>query len=230
MKKLLLIIMILFVSVLTTACINKFAVDELNNKASDYMNKGDVEGAICRLKASLDLDDSLFQTHYNLGIAYINAGKYDEAIAELERTIALKEDYYPAYYSKAIALENKAYNMLPEGEESTIENIEAATNAINALQDAIDAFNDYIVKNVEAKETAEVNDKISDLNAAIKKYTGKYDLSSVKKDDEASQEPENNTQEGSDELNPDGTAKALNQAPEATENTTTEQTTDAQKG
>ena len=61
MKKVLLLFAILFVSVMTTACINNLAIQELNNKAVKYMDNGDSETAICRLKSSLDLDDEIYE-------------------------------------------------------------------------------------------------------------------------------------------------------------------------
>ena len=62
MKKIFLLITILFVSVISTACINNLAVQELNNKAKEYMANGETEKAICRLRSSIDLDDSIFET------------------------------------------------------------------------------------------------------------------------------------------------------------------------
>ena len=56
MKKAFLLASILFISVISTACINNFAVQELNNKAKDFMDKGDYVSAIERLKSSVDLD------------------------------------------------------------------------------------------------------------------------------------------------------------------------------
>ena len=56
MKRIFLMITILFISVLSTACVNNLAIQELNNKAQEYMEKGDVDAAIGRLEASLDLD------------------------------------------------------------------------------------------------------------------------------------------------------------------------------
>ena len=58
MKKAALIGIILLVAVISTACINNFAVRDLNNKAMNYMAKGDYSQAIERLKSSLDLDSS----------------------------------------------------------------------------------------------------------------------------------------------------------------------------
>ena len=61
MKKFLFIVTILVLSVFTTACINNLAVQELNNKALEYMKKGDYENAISRLKSSSDLDGTILK-------------------------------------------------------------------------------------------------------------------------------------------------------------------------
>ena len=58
MKKALMIASVLFIAVVSTACINNMAVQELNNKAAEYMQKGDYESAMNRLQASLDLDST----------------------------------------------------------------------------------------------------------------------------------------------------------------------------
>ena len=79
MKKILLILVVLSLSVFTTACVNNLAVQQLNNKASELMKKGDIEGAISRLEASVDLDASIFETQYNLAVAYTENEDYDKA-------------------------------------------------------------------------------------------------------------------------------------------------------
>jgi tetratricopeptide (TPR) repeat protein len=108
MKKALLIASILLVAVISTACINNIAVQELNNKAAEFMQKGDYESAVNRLQASLDLDASMYETHYNLGVAAINAKKYDVAINALENGIKIKPDYADFYYSLGVAQIGKA--------------------------------------------------------------------------------------------------------------------------
>ena len=70
MRRIFFIISILIVSVFTTACINNFAIKELNTNAQKYMNSGDVDSAICRMKSSLEQDNQVWETHYNLAIAY----------------------------------------------------------------------------------------------------------------------------------------------------------------
>ena len=106
MKKALLLVSILSISVFSTACINNFAVQELNNKAKAYMEQGDYQGAIERLKSSIDLDDSVFESHYNLAVAYTNAEDYVNAISAFKKAIELKPDFADGYYSLAVAEES----------------------------------------------------------------------------------------------------------------------------
>ena len=63
MKKALLLVGVLIISVLTTACINNLAVQELNTKAKNYLDNGDYKNAIERLKSSIDLDNTIFESH-----------------------------------------------------------------------------------------------------------------------------------------------------------------------
>ena len=112
MKKIILLITVLFVSVISTACINNLAVQELNSKAKEYMEAGEIEKAICRLRSSIDLDTNVFETHYNLGVALISAKQYEEAEKSLLNAIKLKPDFADAYYSLAVAQEEKAFEMI----------------------------------------------------------------------------------------------------------------------
>ena len=112
MKKALLLVNVLLISVMTTACINNFAVQELNNKAKTYMDAGDYGNAIERLKSSLDLDPTLVETHYNLAVAYTKEEDYDNAIKEYNEVIKLKSDFNDAYYSLAVCEENFATDIM----------------------------------------------------------------------------------------------------------------------
>ena len=131
MKKALLIASVLMVAVISTACINNIAVQELNNKAAEYMQKGDYEAAISRLQASIDLDNTMYQTYYNLGVASINANKYDKAIEALENGIKLKPDFNDFYYSLGVAkigLADEIYEKANVEEEAN-----ASTDTENAV-------------------------------------------------------------------------------------------------
>ena len=211
MKKVLLLFKILFVSVMTTACINNFAIQELNNKAAAYMDKGDTETAICRLKSSLDLDDEIFQTHYNLAVAYNTIGKYKESAAESKKVLELKPDFVDAVYTLAVAKEALAYELIEDkiimGNIQSELSMDEIADFNNAAQGAIDAYNEYLVKKVNAKddETEAVNIKIAELNNKIKELTQIYDTKSVetqnlikkeiKKKETAEQQPQELPQE-----------------------------------
>ena len=121
MKKALMIASVLFIEVVSTACINNMAVQELNNKAAEYMQKGDYESAMNRLQASLDLDSTMYETYYNLGVAAINANKYEKAIEALEGGIKIKPDYADFYYSLGLAQTSLADEILENSEKELSE-------------------------------------------------------------------------------------------------------------
>ena len=121
MKKALMIASVLFIAVVSTACINNMAVQELNNKAAEYMQKGDYESAMNRLQASLDLDSTMYETYYNLGVAAINANKYEKAIEALEGGIKIKPDYADFYYSLGLDQTSLADEILENSEKELSE-------------------------------------------------------------------------------------------------------------
>lgn len=112
MKKALLLVTVLLISVMSTACINNFAVQELNNKAKEFMDKGDYASAIERLKSSVDLDGNVFETHYNLAVAYTNAEDYPNAIKTYNEAVKLNPDFADTYYSLAVCEENLAKDII----------------------------------------------------------------------------------------------------------------------
>ena len=180
MKKILLLLTLLFVSVMTTACINNLAVQELNNKAVKYMDNGDSETAICRLKSSIDLDDEIYQTHYNLAIAYNNIEKYEEAVIELNKVLELKPDFYDALYSLAVAKDAIAMKILDntnasDSSENLTYTAEQMSDFNNKASEVIDLYNQYLVKKVNAEETDKINERIQELNSQIKEFTMKLE-------------------------------------------------------
>ncbi len=194
MKKAFLLVVILFVSVISTACINNLAVQELNNKAKDSLDKGDFQSAIERLKASIDLDSTFFQTHYNLGIAYTQAEKYPEAVETFKNAIKLKPDFADTYYSLAVAEENYAKGIIEgtikdadkddvndkdddnkvekreEGKEKVLSK-EEKVQVVKLFEDSISAYGTYLEKNASANDKQEVEEKIDYLKKQIEKYS-----------------------------------------------------------
>ena len=111
MKKTIFIISVLLVAVVSTACINNFAVRDLNNKAEVYMQKGDYAQAIERLKSSIDLDPNFYETHYNLAVAYTKAEDYINASEQYEKALELKPNDPDTFYSLATAQNNLAVDI-----------------------------------------------------------------------------------------------------------------------
>lgn len=183
MKKIILLITILFVSVISTACINNLAVQELNNKAQEYMAKGETDKAISRLRSSIDLDNSIFETHYNLGVALIQAQEYVDAQSSLKTAIELKPDFADAYYSLAVAYEGQA-DMLIAGDDKDIaisdENIEQEKKKdlsdsdklkiVELLNNAIDNYNHYLIKVNNSTDKDKVSAQIEYINKQIVEY------------------------------------------------------------
>lgn len=190
MQKTLLIIGILVVTLFSTACVNKFAVQELNNNAKAMMAEGRVDDAIARLESSIDLDERVFETHYNLAVVYIQAKKYDKAIKSLEKTIELNPDFADAYYSMGVAYEDKAVDIIngevkdedgnvKEADENVAEDTETKKKLTDAektqicdyMTTAIDYYNKYLSKESNSDDKDKVNEKIESLNKDLVKYS-----------------------------------------------------------
>ena len=106
MKRVLLVAGVLFISVVSTACINNFAVQELNTKAKTFIENGDYVSAVERLKSSIDLDASAFESYYNLAVAYTKMDDYLNAFDNYKKVIELKPDFADGYFSLAVCEEN----------------------------------------------------------------------------------------------------------------------------
>ena len=193
MKKAFLLASILFISVISTACINNFAIQELNNRAKDFMDKGDYASAIERLKSSADLDGSVFETQYNLAVAYTKAEDYANAIQAYNNAIKLNPDFPDAYYSLAVCEENLAKDIIAGivkvNDDDTIEKVDLSNengtddkkvlseNEIrmltNLLNNAISDYNIYLDKSGTSDDRQFVQDKVKELQLLLAKNTAK---------------------------------------------------------
>lgn len=193
MKKALLLVSILFISVVTTACINNLAVQELNNKAAAFMEEGNYTEAIERLKSSIDLDSSLYESHYNLAIAYTKAEDYQHAISSYEKTIELNPAFADAYYGVAVVQEDLIADLnsglLRVNDDGNIEKInqndtldedldkafvvsDKTKSFINELTDAaISNYETYLEKNPSASDADDINSHIKDLKLRLNPQT-----------------------------------------------------------
>ena len=193
MKKAFLLASILFISVISTACINNFAVQELNNKAKEFMDKGDYLSAIERLKSSVDLDASVFETQYNLAVAYTKAEDYANAIQTYNTALKLNPDFADAYYSLAVCEENLAKDIISGyikvSDDGTIEKVEAdaenieeeETNKVlsendkkmmyDLLNNAISDYGIYLDKVGTIDDRTYVENKIKELQKLLAENT-----------------------------------------------------------
>jgi len=163
MKKALLIASVLFIAVISTACINNIAVQELNNKAAEFMQKGDYDSAINRLEASIDLDSSMYETYYNLGIASTNAKKYEKAIEAFQNGIKIKPDYADFYYSLAVAQAEYSEALVEMTDDKKEISDEDRAKSAELIVEAISNAQKYLELKPEAEDKADVEDFIEDL-------------------------------------------------------------------
>ncbi|MBR2526462.1 tetratricopeptide repeat protein [bacterium] len=190
MKKILFLVTILALSVFTTACINNLAVQELNNKAAEYMQKGDYENAISRLKSSVDLDPSVFETQYNLAVAYTENEDYEDAIEAYKAAINIKSDSKDAYYSMAVMYENYAKDLFAGNtkeqkekmdneeddednktslnEDGTFKPTESDIEKVKQYYNSsIEAYEKYLELAADAKDASDVDAHIQELRTKL---------------------------------------------------------------
>ena len=194
MRKLTLFLAILFVSVLCSACIINIAIQELNNKAQEFMQKGDFQSAISRLESSVDLDGTVFETRYNLGVAYISAQEFKKAQEQLNEAIKIKPDFADSYYSLAVAQESDALKILEDDQDdetsvevevvedddefSNLKNIseQDAKYLVEMLGNAINSYKKYLELKPDTNDKGEVETQISYLQDTAAKYAQKYQI------------------------------------------------------
>ena len=167
MKKALMIASVLLVAVISTACINNIAVQELNNKAAEYMQKGDYESAMNRLQASLDLDSTMYETYYNLGIASINAKKYEKAIEAFEGGIKIKPDFADFYYSLGVAQTDFADELVEVTEDKKEISDEDKLKAIELKKSAVENLTKYLELQPTAEDKKTIEELMEESNSFI---------------------------------------------------------------
>lgn len=167
MKKALMIASVLLVAVISTACINNIAVQELNNKAAEYMQKGDYESAMNRLQASLDLDSTMYETYYNLGIASINAKKYEKAIEAFEGGIKIKPDFADFYYSLGVAQADLADELVEVTKDKKEITEEDKLKAVEFKKSAVENLTKYLELNPTTEDKKTIEELIEESNSFI---------------------------------------------------------------
>lgn len=172
MKKLTSFLILLFLGVITSACVNTFAVHELNERAVKFTQEGDYQKAIARLESAIDLDESVYETRYNLAVAYIGNNDCEKALESIEKAQSLlKDEDSSLLYSKGVAYDCLADKLInkkdDDGEEIKIiyknpqEKFEAENKYIDYLTKANENYERYIELDPEAKDKDAVEQTVS---------------------------------------------------------------------
>lgn len=152
---------------------------------ADYLQKGDIDNAIARFKSSVDLDENIFESRYNLGVAYIQKENFEDAIAELEAAVKLKPNSKDALYSLGVAFESEGlkFEINPADENQGEENL---TDAKIARDDVIEglvlvkkgiaSYKNYLSLTENTEEKAKIEAHITELNETISKYKEEYEI------------------------------------------------------
>ena len=158
------------------------------------MQKGDFQSAISRLESSVDLDGTVFETRYNLGVAYISAQEFKKAQEQLNEAIKIKPDFADSYYSLAVAQESDALKILEDDEDdetnvevevvedddefSNLKNIseQDAKYLVEMLGNAINSYKKYLELKPDTNDKGEVETQISYLQDTVAKYAQKYQI------------------------------------------------------
>ena len=185
MKKAVFIVTILFIAVISTACINNIAVQELNSAAKIYMEKGDYDLAIDRLESSIELDANVYETYYNLGVAYIEAKQYPKAIESLNKARNINPKYSDTYYTLAVAQEGLADSLAESNDDfETVQSEDETTGGnypetakeriIEEYLSSIANYRKYAELVNSEQKSDEINAHIADMEKVLNKlgYSG----------------------------------------------------------
>lgn len=165
MKKLLSFLAVLLFGVMCSACVNTLAVHELNQAASDYMEKGDIKSAIARLESSIDLDDSIYETRYNLAVAYLEDNNCSKALEHIKAAQKLAPNEKNVYYTLGVAYNCEADKYCasknPELQTLIMDTVDK-NKCEDYSKEANKAFRKYLELDPEAQDAQEVNKLIDD--------------------------------------------------------------------
>ena len=171
------------IAVLCSACINSLAVQQLNEKAKEYSEKGKLSTAISRLESSVDLDGNIFESRYNLAVAYVEAKECEKALEQINVAEKLKDSEPSVYYVQGLAngcLAEKVYKT-KDGEDVVYndynEALKSAKEYINYLKNANNAYEKYIRLTPASDQTQNVTNTIMSNEKLITDYSNKYGIS-----------------------------------------------------
>ena len=148
---------------------------DLNAKAQQMLQSGDVDGAISRLESAHDLEPNEPTTTFNLAIAYQMKGDYDKSIAlftqllktpgqdqaEIHKNLAI------TYETKADSLDSKVHDLTTDPKKAKSEQSQIATLKQQSLESYQLALQHYQSAEQGAKDLTEIQQHIQALQAKL---------------------------------------------------------------
>ncbi len=156
---------VLIVGVLTSACVNTFAIHELNQLAANYIEKGDVASGISRLESSIDLDENIYETRYNLAVAYLKVDNCQKALENIKKAKELSPKEPSVYYTLGVSYNCEADRI----KNQKCETPEERELYNNYLQEANNAYEKYIALAPESEDIEQVKEQIQSNNQSLAK-------------------------------------------------------------
>lgn len=169
MKKIISFLSILLLGVICSACVNNFAVHELNKLAVQYLENGDTKSAISRLESSIDLDNTVWDTRYNLAVAYLKESNCEKALENIEQAIKLSDNsnLKNLYYTQGVAYDCMAdsFDEADDDDDNIIKKPELSQEEINNetvkyLKLAIKSYEKYLENNETATDIEDIKSQI----------------------------------------------------------------------
>lgn len=186
MKKLFSFVCILFLGVISSACVNMFAVSELNQIAKEYLDEGNVQAAISRLESSVDLDGEIYESRYNLAVSYLRTDNCKGAQEQIEVALTLRSNEPAALYTAGVAYTCVATEIYEKKDkDGNIEFIKyddlqkdyvAALDYIKYLELANKNFEKYVELMPNADDTKDVIAQIGYNKENIASHKTKYNV------------------------------------------------------
>ena len=186
MRKLLSFLSILFFGVLTSACVYTFAVNELNQIALEYLKNGDPYSAISRLESSIDLDDSKYESRYNLAVAYLRTNQCEKALENAKVADSLIKDEPAVKYTLGVAYTCVADELYEKkNSDGEIEKkeypdptlaLDIAKKYVNYLEEGNKSLDIYTKLMPNAQDIPDVLNMISQNNERIQSKKAEFSI------------------------------------------------------
>lgn len=144
--------------------ISNVAKNKFNEGNNSYRRR-DLEGALTLYKEVLDIDESFYQAHYQIGVIQSKMGNRAVAIEHYEKALEIAPNFYKGYY--ALALSQKANGDF----EAALKSFQAAIDINPGYDKAYGAMGDIYF------EQQKYDEAISVLNTSIQvnpKYAKGY--------------------------------------------------------